>query len=202
MVSLATCPKMMWKSVDSVPCGLDHCLNNQNNDMKILATFDGTPYSEQTLPVLSDLAALPDAEFVLLAVAHAPDVHPQMRGEPRTYTAGQIETSLVRPSTALTPRYPETKDQAIQRVRNELEEYLLSLAARLPSAAKISVEAHVSDHVARMIIERAREEHPDMIVMASHSREGLLRVFLGSTAEEVVRSGVAPVLVVHPTPRR
>jgi nucleotide-binding universal stress UspA family protein len=49
-----------------------------------------------------------------------------------------------------------------------------------------------------MIIERAREEQPDVIVMATHSRQGISHLLFGSTTEEVVRSGVAPVLVVHP----
>jgi nucleotide-binding universal stress UspA family protein len=166
--------------------------------MKILATFDGTPHSEETLPVLAELAALPEVEFTLLAVAHEPSVTVQFRGEPRAYTGapryGVAGGRFVPP----TPRYPETKDQAIQRSRSELEEYLMALASKLPAGARIHVEAHISDHPARMIIERAREEHPNMIVMASHSRAGVMRVFLGSTAEEVVRSGVAPVLVVHP----
>jgi nucleotide-binding universal stress UspA family protein len=166
--------------------------------LKILATFDGTPYSEETLPTLMELAALPDVEFTLLSVAHEPSVHAEFRAEPRAYTSGQIYGAPGTRFTPVTPHYPETKDQAIQRSRAELEDYLLTLASRLPPGIPVRVEAHISDHPARTIIERAREEHPDMIVMASHSREGLMRVFLGSTAEEVMRSGVAPVLVVHP----
>jgi nucleotide-binding universal stress UspA family protein len=166
--------------------------------MKILATFDGSPYSEETLPVLAELAALPGVEFLLLAVAHMPNLHPQFRGEPRTYTAGQVYGGRAAMSTPPTPRYPETKDQAIERASAELEDYLLTLASKLPPGSRINVEAHVSNQPARLIIERAQEEHPNMIVMASHSREGVLSVFLGSTTEEVVRSGVAPVLVIHP----
>ena len=166
--------------------------------MRILATFDGTPYGEATFPTLLELAALPNVEFTLLSIAREPIVHAQFRGEPRAYTSGQIYGAPGTRITPALPRYPERKDQAIQRSRAELEDYLLALASRLPSGTHVRVEAQVSDHPARTIIERAREEHPDMIVMASHSREGMLRVFLGSTTEEVMRSGVAPVLVVHP----
>jgi len=166
--------------------------------MKILATFDGAPFSEATLPVLAMLAAEPGAEFTFLAVAHEPGVHAQTRGAPRLFSAGQIYSGGYPRIDQAPVRYPETKDQAVERTRAELEDYLLSLAGRLPPGAKVRVEAHISDQPARMIIERAREERPDIIVMASHSREGLMRVFLGSTAEEVMRSGVAPVLVVHP----
>jgi|GEM_PF-1102010 len=166
--------------------------------MKVLATFDGTPYSEETLPVLAELATLPDVELTLLAVAHEPSLQAQFRGEPRAYTGapryGIAGGRFVTP----TPHYPETKDQAIQRSCSELEDYLTGLARRLPPGVKVRVETDVSDHPAQTIIERAREIAPTFIVMASHSREGILRVFLGSTTEEVVRSGVAPVLVVHP----
>jgi len=166
--------------------------------MKVVATFDGTPYSEETLPVLTELAALPGVELTLLAVAHEPGAHAQFRGEPRAYTGVPKYGVAGGPPVSPTPRYPETKDQAIQRSRSELEDYLLTLASGLPAGARIHVEAHVSDHPARIIIERAREERPNMIVMASHSRTGMMRVFIGSTTEEVMRSGVAPVLVVHP----
>lgn len=166
--------------------------------MKILATFDGTSYAERTLPVLAELAALPDVEFTLVAVAQEPQVHAQVRGEPRTFSAGQIYGGAAQRFQIPEVRYSETKDQAVQRSRDELEDYLLDLAGRLPEGSRVTVEAHVSDDAAEMIVARAREERPNMIVMASHSREGLPRVFLGSTAEKVVRSGVAPVLIVHP----
>jgi nucleotide-binding universal stress UspA family protein len=166
--------------------------------MKILATFDGTPYSEETLPVLRELAALPGVEFTLLAVAHEPSVHAQFRGEPMAYTGAPKYGAAGGSPASPTPRYPETKDQAVERVRSELDDYLLALASSLPASTRIHVETHISDHPARMIVERAREERPTMIVMASHSRAGMMRAFIGSTTEEVVRSGVAPVLVVHP----
>ena len=34
--------------------------------MKILAPFDGSAFSESTLPILSRMAGLPEAEIVLL----------------------------------------------------------------------------------------------------------------------------------------
>ncbi len=40
--------------------------------MKILATFDGTKFSESIMPVPEPIAALPNVEFTLLSVAHEP----------------------------------------------------------------------------------------------------------------------------------
>jgi nucleotide-binding universal stress UspA family protein len=38
---------------------------------------------------------------------------------------------------------------------------------------------------------------PRMVVMGTHGREGLSRLFLGSVAERIVRSSTAPVLTVR-----
>jgi nucleotide-binding universal stress UspA family protein len=80
-----------------------------------------------------------------------------------------------------------------------MEDYLLQLAGKLPPGTTVHVQAHVSDGAASLIIEHAREEQADVIVMATRSRQGISHLLFGSTTEEVVRSGVAPVLVVHPT---
>jgi nucleotide-binding universal stress UspA family protein len=166
--------------------------------MKILATFDGTPFSESTLPLVSRMAALPDTEFILLAIAHEPGGR-MMRGARHTIIVGAALGSttpviIQRPQTP----YAETKEQAIDRRRAELEDYLLDIAGKLPPGTKVHVEAHIG-HAAKTIIECVGEEQPDVIVMATHSRTGLPHLLFGSTTEEVVRSGVAPVLVVHPT---
>jgi hypothetical protein len=42
------------------------------------------------------------------------------------------------------------------------------------------------------------ERQVDLIVMATHGRTGLVHVLCGDVAESVLRSGVAPVLLVHP----
>ncbi len=51
--------------------------------------------------------------------------------------------------------------------------------------------------VAATIIEAARQEHADMIVMATHGRSGLQRVVYGSVAEQVLRGSSTPVLLVR-----
>jgi nucleotide-binding universal stress UspA family protein len=48
------------------------------------------------------------------------------------------------------------------------------------------------------IVRVAKERGVDLIVIASHGRTGLGRIFFGSTAEAVVRHAPCPVLVVKP----
>ena len=50
---------------------------------------------------------------------------------------------------------------------------------------------------ATAIIETAKSRGCDLIVMASHGRRGLRKVFLGSQTSEVLADGSVPVLVVH-----
>jgi nucleotide-binding universal stress UspA family protein len=49
---------------------------------------------------------------------------------------------------------------------------------------------------ASAIVHLAEKEGVDMIVMPTHGRTGLLRVLMGSVAEEVVRKAKCPVLTV------
>lgn len=167
--------------------------------MKILATFDGTPFSESILPLLEKMAALPDAEFTLLSVAHEPEVGVRRRGPRRPV----LVTDMMGRATPVILQQPgveyvENRSQAIERRMAELEDYLLGLAHRLPKGTRVHVEVDCADDPAEMIIEHAREEGADVIVMATHSRSGLVHALAGSTTERVIRSGVAPVLVVHP----
>ncbi|HEX8707605.1 MAG TPA: universal stress protein [Pyrinomonadaceae bacterium] len=48
------------------------------------------------------------------------------------------------------------------------------------------------------IVRVAKERGVDLIVISSHGRTGLGRIFFGSTAEAVVRHAPCPVLVVKP----
>jgi nucleotide-binding universal stress UspA family protein len=51
---------------------------------------------------------------------------------------------------------------------------------------------------AEKIVELAKKEKIDMIVMGAHGRKGLDRAIFGSVADKVVASAPCPVLTVHP----
>ena len=52
---------------------------------------------------------------------------------------------------------------------------------------------------AEKIVEIAKELGVDMIVMGTHAREGLDRLFFGSVANEVVKSAKCPVMTIRPS---
>jgi len=169
--------------------------------MKILATFDGSKFSESVMAQLTLIAGLPAAEFTFLAVAHEP--HGRRQKLQSTRPEAMAEMLGTTPVVVDVPaqQWAENKGQAIERRRAQLEDYLHDLAARLPSGTTIEVNAQVSDDPAQAIVDAARQRGVDVIVMATHSRGPLAQALFGSVTEQVVRSGVAPVLVVHPTTR-
>ena len=63
----------------------------------------------------------------------------------------------------------------------------------------VSIELlHVSHvHPATAIIETAKSRGCDLIVMGSHGRRGLSKLFVGSQTSAVLADGSVPVLVVH-----
>jgi nucleotide-binding universal stress UspA family protein len=48
------------------------------------------------------------------------------------------------------------------------------------------------------IVQYARENHMDLIVLGTHGRSGLTHMLLGSVAERVVRTAGCPVLTIRP----
>ena len=68
-------------------------------------------------------------------------------------------------------------------------------------AEQIGVSAEIlhvpNAHPATAILEAAKSRGCGLIVMASHGRRGLRKLFLGSQTSEVLVDGSVPVLVVH-----
>jgi nucleotide-binding universal stress UspA family protein len=171
--------------------------------MKILATFDGSKCSEAIVPQLEWMAHLPDAQFTFLSIARRPHETAQV-GRPSQPSvaglAGMGATSIAMP--VADPALVEDRGEAIERTLAERSDYLQGIVARMPRGPKYSVEATIADDIAGAIIRYAMEHKPDVIVMATHGETGMIHRLFGDTAEGVVRSGVAPVLLVHPDTAR
>jgi nucleotide-binding universal stress UspA family protein len=66
-------------------------------------------------------------------------------------------------------------------------------------AEQIGISAeflHVIGHPATAIAETAKSSGCDLIVMSTHGRRGLRKLFLGSQTSEVLVNGSVPVLIV------
>lgn len=81
----------------------------------------------------------------------------------------------------------------------EENRYLDTIVQELVSGASISVSHNVLRGAAvEMICQRVREIDADLIVMTSHGRTGLNRLWLGSVADGVIRRSGVPVLLLRP----
>ena len=76
---------------------------------------------------------------------------------------------------------------------------VLDEARAMAEQTGISAELlHIPNaHPATTIIETAKSKGCDLIVMGSHGRRGIGKLFLGSQTSEVLADGNVPVLVVH-----
>jgi nucleotide-binding universal stress UspA family protein len=100
--------------------------------------------------------------------------------------AGGIEGSVLSPAEQKAAWEAELAD-----ARNELA---ATAAAMSPAHLKQVVE--VGD-AADVICRVADRLHVDVVIVGSHGRTGLGRLFLGSVSEHVVRHAPCPVLVVR-----
>jgi universal stress protein A len=71
------------------------------------------------------------------------------------------------------------------------------LAEVVPTDAAVGYEHRLLiGSPAGAIVHLAEEENVDLIVMPTHGRTGLVRLLMGSVAEEVVRRATCPVLTI------
>ncbi|WP_407164379.1 universal stress protein [Bradyrhizobium sp. ORS 111] len=86
-------------------------------------------------------------------------------------------------------------DAAAKKLAGKILDEARSMAEQVGLTAEV---LHVPNaHPATAIIETAKSRGCDLIVMASHGRRGLRKLFLGSQTSEVLVDGSVPVLVVH-----
>ena len=87
--------------------------------------------------------------------------------------------------------------QVQERRRALADEYLREWFASLPEEerAGVSLDIETGDPLA-VILERAREQSADLIVLGEPGKQGLKEFVLGTTAERVVPHSDRPVLIV------
>jgi len=103
------------------------------------------------------------------------------------------------------PENPAISDMLIPREEQSLwdsefewrSSYLEEIKARLCSEG-LEVDSHiVGTFPAEAILELSEREGADLIVMSTHGRGGLPRLWLGSVASDVVRQASRPVLLIR-----
>jgi len=136
------------------------------NARKILYPVDFSTSGQTALEMATSLARDRGATLVILHIEEPP----------MAYGGGEFYYGIEEPSR---------------------EELRRMLAEVVPADPNVPVERHLMiGSPATSIVEMARREHVELIVMATHGRTGLTRLLMGSVAEEVVRKAECPVLIV------
>jgi nucleotide-binding universal stress UspA family protein len=111
------------------------------------------------------------------------------------------EAILVDPGSGHASGWFPTQDEIVRfdAASKERAGKVLDEAQAVAEQTGISAELlHVPNaHPATAIIETAKSRGCDLIVMGSHGRRGLKKLFLGSQTSEVLADGSVPVLVVR-----
>jgi nucleotide-binding universal stress UspA family protein len=114
-------------------------------------------------------------------------------------TSGAAPIEMVH---AITSRSVGTADVSLQILLPSeddcagLERSMLEAARRNGAQARANVRIASSD-VGDIVLDAAREAGTELIVMGTHGRTGIKRLFLGSVAEHVLRHSDCPVVAVH-----
>lgn len=142
----------------------------------ILVPLDGSGFAEMALPYAKELALKYDSRITLVRIIN--DV-------PATVPA----TSIYDVESYLYEQEREQKDGF---------DYLDSLRGRLQQEGfKVSIFCRSGIPVAEKILSLVEPQNVDVIVMSTHGRSGLGRLFFGSVAEELLRRSKVPVLLVR-----
>jgi nucleotide-binding universal stress UspA family protein len=166
----------------------------------ILVPLDGSSYGEAILGTVATLAQPLRARIVLLLVgdpALEPTIPLRLTAGGARAGAGSGHTSAGATPAAAPTGKARTGPGDRLAVEQVLRGYLARCAEELPNGATACV-VDFADDPAAVIIARARQEHADLIAMATHGRTGLSHLLAGSVCEQVIRSGVAPVVVLRP----
>lgn len=110
--------------------------------------------------------------------------------------ASLLVVSVIDPGSLLLPggRFRARVDQVRER-REQLAQALVERGRDL--GIDVSFLVWTGDP-GDQIVSAAEAEHVDMVLVGSHGRGAVGRLFLGSVSEHVVRNAPCPVLVVRP----
>jgi nucleotide-binding universal stress UspA family protein len=147
---------------------------------KVLVPLDGSEMAECTLGEVKALVKDGFAgEINVLNIVKIDIPWAQMKNEANT---GSFDINAVR-------------DQAYASAK----QYLVDLESRLASEGiKVKTAFVEANRPAETIVEYARKNGMDMIIIATHGHTGLKKMLLGSVASGVLNESHVPVLLIRP----
>jgi universal stress protein A len=142
---------------------------------RILVPIDFSDYSKHALNYAISVATTFASELFLVYVVE-PAVYPADLG------FGQVTL-------------PNIEQELAERGKSELEELVRTrVGATLRCTTVVRIGKPFQE-----IIQAARQEKVDLIVIATHGHTGVEHLIFGGTTEKVVKKAPCPVMIVRPT---
>jgi nucleotide-binding universal stress UspA family protein len=144
---------------------------------KIMVPLDGSQVAECVIPHIETIAGKSAARVELVSVIEPLEIP----------TRGQIALS----------------DDDIKQIdtegKNEAAKYLKQVSGRLSQAGVKADTVILSGKAADSMVRYAVNNGVDLIIMATHGRSGISKLFWGSVAEKILRAMSIPVLLIKTT---
>jgi len=144
---------------------------------KIMVPLDGSQVAECVIPHIETIAGKSAARVELVTVIEPLEIP----------TRGQIALS----------------DDDIKQIdaegKNEAAKYLKQVSSRLSQAGVKVDTVMLSGKPADSLVRYAVNNGVDLIIMATHGRSGISKIFWGSVAEKILRATAIPVLLIKTT---
>ena len=140
----------------------------------LMVPLDGSAFAEHALPLALDIARRASAALRLVLV-HVPVAS--------AFNANELANDLA-------------LDAA---VREQEQAYLRGVLQRLATASPVRATGQLVDGpVAGALCGQAAAPGTDLVIMTTHGRGPLTRLWLGSVADRLVRQAPTPVLLIRP----
>jgi nucleotide-binding universal stress UspA family protein len=143
---------------------------------KILVCLDGSSHSEQMVPYATEVARRFGAQVVLLQVL-------------------QIPSSL---AAASAQGAENVIEEELRRLGFEAHQYLEGVAAQMKEQGVPAQVAVIEGTPGDAIVEYAKQNEVELIVVATRGRKNIGRLVFGSVADHVMRHTTIPVLSMNP----
>jgi nucleotide-binding universal stress UspA family protein len=140
---------------------------------QILVPLDGSTLAEQALPIAARIARTTQGSILLVRVV-----------------------SIFQGTMLIAPGASPIMAQTFELERHEAEKYLANITAS-PILQDIPVTTSlVSGPAVSTILDVAKQQHCDLIILSSHGMTGLERWLIGNVAQKIVRYSTIPTIVV------